>query len=184
MEVRRALPRTRRCFDHACTVEWYRIILDEAHTIRNRTTQNAKAAYSLRGKRRWALTVRTPLFASPWTHSLAGHAHRQVRSSSPVALTGYMRTHAVASRTCNHSCTTSGSSRGARSASIAPSSRYRSRRATARCVAGSCTVSACSHLRTGHRNCAGHPRELSYAVDHSTSSGCIERAQCYAARRR
>lgn len=33
-----------------------RIILDEAHTIKNRTTQSAKACFDLRGQRRWALT--------------------------------------------------------------------------------------------------------------------------------
>lgn len=36
--------------------EFDRIILDEAHTIKNRSTQTAKACFDLRGHRRWALT--------------------------------------------------------------------------------------------------------------------------------
>ena len=45
---------SRVCAERA--VEFYRIILDEAHTIRSRTTLNAKAAFALRGRRRWCLT--------------------------------------------------------------------------------------------------------------------------------
>lgn len=55
-------------------VEWFRIggqgsftwvsnaltslspVLDEAHSCKNRSTQNAKASYALRGDRRWCLT--------------------------------------------------------------------------------------------------------------------------------
>jgi DNA repair protein RAD5 len=37
-------------------IDWYRIILDEAHTIKSRVTNNAKACYALKGKRRWALS--------------------------------------------------------------------------------------------------------------------------------
>lgn len=37
-------------------IEFDRIILDEAHTIKNRSTQTAKACFDLRGHRRWALT--------------------------------------------------------------------------------------------------------------------------------
>ncbi|GAA6012072.1 hypothetical protein JCM10207_005118 [Rhodosporidiobolus poonsookiae] len=37
-------------------VEWFRIVLDEAHLIKSRTTLSAKAAYALKGARRWALT--------------------------------------------------------------------------------------------------------------------------------
>jgi len=33
-----------------------RIVLDEAHNIKNRTAQVSKACYELRGRRRWALT--------------------------------------------------------------------------------------------------------------------------------
>ncbi|CAB3361018.1 Hypothetical predicted protein [Cloeon dipterum] len=41
-------------------VRWERIILDEAHTIRNPKTQIAQGAYQLEGKYRWCLTG-TPL---------------------------------------------------------------------------------------------------------------------------
>ena len=37
-------------------VEWFRIVLDEAHSIKSRSTLNAKASYALRGARRWCLT--------------------------------------------------------------------------------------------------------------------------------
>ncbi|GAA5863251.1 hypothetical protein JCM1840_002523 [Sporobolomyces johnsonii] len=37
-------------------VEWFRVVLDEAHLIKSRTTFNAKASYALRAARRWALT--------------------------------------------------------------------------------------------------------------------------------
>ena len=37
-------------------IEWYRIILDEAHNIKSRSTKNAKACYALNGKRRWCVT--------------------------------------------------------------------------------------------------------------------------------
>ncbi|GAA5823645.1 hypothetical protein JCM11251_000709 [Rhodosporidiobolus azoricus] len=37
-------------------VEWFRIVLDEAHLIKSRSTLNAKASYALKGARRWALT--------------------------------------------------------------------------------------------------------------------------------
>ncbi|GJN01659.1 hypothetical protein PR202_ga18940 [Eleusine coracana subsp. coracana] len=39
----------------AC-VTWYRIVLDEAHMIRNRTSQVAKACWKLEAERRWCLT--------------------------------------------------------------------------------------------------------------------------------
>eukprot|EP00871_Galdieria_phlegrea_P006086 jgi/Galph1/965/GphlegSOOS_G5688.1 len=38
------------------SVDWYRVVLDEAHTIKERTTQTAKACYSLRAQCRWLLT--------------------------------------------------------------------------------------------------------------------------------
>ncbi|KAB5535381.1 SNF2 family N-terminal domain-containing protein [Coniochaeta sp. 2T2.1] len=41
-------------------VDWHRIILDEAHAIKNHLTHTFKACNSLRGKYRWALTA-TPL---------------------------------------------------------------------------------------------------------------------------
>ncbi|KAG8900535.1 hypothetical protein FRC01_010101, partial [Tulasnella sp. 417] len=35
---------------------WLRVVLDEAHTIKGRTTQGAKACYALQAKFRWCLT--------------------------------------------------------------------------------------------------------------------------------
>ncbi|GAA6004576.1 hypothetical protein JCM11491_002156 [Sporobolomyces phaffii] len=37
-------------------IDWFRIVLDEAHLIKSRTTLAAKASYALTGARRWALT--------------------------------------------------------------------------------------------------------------------------------
>lgn len=37
-------------------IYWYRIILDEAHSIRNRNTKASKAAHDLEGHLRWCLT--------------------------------------------------------------------------------------------------------------------------------
>lgn len=37
-------------------VNWYRIVLDEAHTIKDRATRTAKAAMALNGTRRWAVS--------------------------------------------------------------------------------------------------------------------------------
>lgn len=42
------------------TVEWHRVILDEAHAIKNGATHTSKACIHLRSKYRWALTA-TPL---------------------------------------------------------------------------------------------------------------------------
>jgi SNF2 family DNA or RNA helicase len=41
-------------------VKWWRIVLDEAHNIKNRNTKAAQACCSLEGKHRWCLTG-TPL---------------------------------------------------------------------------------------------------------------------------
>ncbi len=35
---------------------WYRVVLDEAHVIRNRLTETAKAIFGLKSIRRWCLT--------------------------------------------------------------------------------------------------------------------------------
>ena len=35
---------------------WFRVILDEAHYIKGRTTMSAKSAYSLKSQNRWAMT--------------------------------------------------------------------------------------------------------------------------------
>ncbi|KIJ66394.1 hypothetical protein HYDPIDRAFT_109414 [Hydnomerulius pinastri MD-312] len=37
-------------------VEWMRVILDEAHHCKSRTSKTARAAYALRARRRWAVT--------------------------------------------------------------------------------------------------------------------------------
>lgn len=39
-----------------CNVKWFRIVLDEAHAVRNRTTEQAKASFQLEGERRWCMT--------------------------------------------------------------------------------------------------------------------------------
>ncbi|KAJ7481191.1 SNF2 family DNA-dependent ATPase [Mycena galericulata] len=44
--------RSARC----STMKWYRVVLDEAHNIKNRNTKNAVACCELQGKFRWCLT--------------------------------------------------------------------------------------------------------------------------------
>jgi len=38
------------------SVTWWRVILDEAHSCKSRTSKTAKAVYALSAKRRWAVT--------------------------------------------------------------------------------------------------------------------------------
>ena len=38
------------------SVEFFRVVLDEGHTIKNRSTKAAKACYAVRADRRWVLT--------------------------------------------------------------------------------------------------------------------------------
>ncbi|KAF9011125.1 SNF2 family N-terminal domain-containing protein [Cyathus striatus] len=37
-------------------VEWFRVVLDEAHACKSRTSKTAKAVYALKAKKRWAAT--------------------------------------------------------------------------------------------------------------------------------
>eukprot|EP01125_Pyxidicula_operculata_P011048 TRINITY_DN360_c9_g1_i1.p1 TRINITY_DN360_c9_g1~~TRINITY_DN360_c9_g1_i1.p1 ORF type:complete len:1084 (-),score=287.94 TRINITY_DN360_c9_g1_i1:89-3340(-) len=37
-------------------VDWLRVVIDEAHMIKDRSTRNAKAVFSLKSERRWAVT--------------------------------------------------------------------------------------------------------------------------------
>ncbi|KAI0160917.1 SNF2 family N-terminal domain-containing protein [Hypoxylon sp. FL1284] len=46
------------------SVEWRRVVLDEAHAIRNFSTSRAKAAFQIQAKSRWMLTG-TPIINSP-----------------------------------------------------------------------------------------------------------------------
>jgi SNF2 family DNA or RNA helicase len=53
-------------------VRWFRIVLDEAHTIRNASTKQSAAACSLAAQRRWAVTgtpVQNRLEVSRNSHS-------------------------------------------------------------------------------------------------------------------
>ena len=52
-ELRRATNRGSSIF---ATTRWFRIVLDEAHVIREQSTQQSKAICSLAASRRWALT--------------------------------------------------------------------------------------------------------------------------------
>lgn len=37
-------------------VEWLRVVLDEAHACKSRSSKTAKAVYALQARRRWAVT--------------------------------------------------------------------------------------------------------------------------------
>lgn len=37
-------------------VNWLRVVLDEAHSCKSRTSKTAKAVYALQAQRRWAVT--------------------------------------------------------------------------------------------------------------------------------
>lgn len=37
-------------------VDWLRVVLDEAHSVKNAKTATAKAAAALKAERRWAVT--------------------------------------------------------------------------------------------------------------------------------
>lgn len=47
---------TKRPRDGIFTVDWFRVILDEAHSIKSRSTRAAKSCYAITAKRRWCLT--------------------------------------------------------------------------------------------------------------------------------
>jgi hypothetical protein len=40
-------------------IRWHRVVLDEAHVIKDRSTRTAKAAFALSAECRWAVTVST-----------------------------------------------------------------------------------------------------------------------------
>jgi DNA repair protein RAD5 len=42
--------------DGIFSTEWFRVILDEAHYIKNRTSKTARACYDIKAGRRWVLT--------------------------------------------------------------------------------------------------------------------------------
>lgn len=46
-------------------VNWWRVILDEAHSCKSRTSKTAKAVYALSAKRRWAVTGRNQVSFVP-----------------------------------------------------------------------------------------------------------------------
>ncbi|KAI5480346.1 hypothetical protein MNV49_000921 [Pseudohyphozyma bogoriensis] len=55
-EKKKALPKVKKR-KGLFSVEWFRVVLDEAHLIKSRATQNAKACYALRASRRCFVTL-------------------------------------------------------------------------------------------------------------------------------
>ena len=51
-----AAKKPKKVLDALFNINWWRIVLDEAHTIKNRTTKQAVACCALEGKYRWCLT--------------------------------------------------------------------------------------------------------------------------------
>lgn len=45
-------------------VDWHRVILDEAHNIKDRGSNQAKAAFALKGNFKWCLSGSFPLFVN------------------------------------------------------------------------------------------------------------------------
>jgi hypothetical protein len=53
---------------HISSVTWWRVILDEAHSCKSRTSKTAKAVYALSAKRKWAVTgACSDLVLSPYS---------------------------------------------------------------------------------------------------------------------
>ncbi|KAF9781271.1 SNF2 family N-terminal domain-containing protein [Thelephora terrestris] len=49
-------PAKKRAMKALFAVKWWRVVLDEAHTIKNRSTKSAKACFELNSNHRWCLT--------------------------------------------------------------------------------------------------------------------------------
>jgi SNF2 family DNA or RNA helicase len=60
LENKKKLATSGKKKDALFRVKWWRIVLDEAHNIKNRNTKAAQACSALQGKYRWCLTG-TPL---------------------------------------------------------------------------------------------------------------------------
>ncbi|KAI0037045.1 SNF2 family N-terminal domain-containing protein, partial [Vararia minispora EC-137] len=60
VDRKKSAPRKAKLKDALFRVKWFRVVLDEAHNIKNRNTKAAQACYALEAKFRWCLTG-TPL---------------------------------------------------------------------------------------------------------------------------